>query len=82
VKLVTPALVLAAFVFGIGLAFAACGQDVGDRCQVDSDCSGDNVCNQATHQCARPGGGGIDANLPIDAPAEALDAPPDAPDAS
>ena len=68
-KLVTPALVLAAFVFAVGLAFTACGQSVGDRCQDNSDCSGGDVCNEATHQCAHEGKGDIDADFPIDAPA-------------
>jgi hypothetical protein len=62
------------------LAWAACKQKEGDRCQIDSDCEDGLVCNKATQQCSRSGGGGIDATIPIDAPdaATGLDAPIDA----
>ncbi len=72
-----------ALVIGIGTWVAACKQEEGDRCQVNTDCSGGLVCNQATQTCAKPGGGGIDADVPDGPPADAavdtVDAPIDAP---
>ncbi|HRC58514.1 MAG: hypothetical protein IPI49_27460 [Myxococcales bacterium] len=35
----------------LGLAFSACDQGVGERCQVQSDCEDGLVCNKATGQC-------------------------------
>ncbi len=68
-----------ALVLALG-AWVACGQGIGDRCQVDEDCNGYGdgvVCNKATNTCQNTNGGSIDAAPPpqIDAP---LDGPPDA----
>lgn len=61
---------------------AACKQQEGERCQVDSDCENDLVCNQATLQCASPNSSGmfdastpdfLDAELDPDAPIDAMD---------
>jgi hypothetical protein len=67
------------------LAWVACGQGIGDRCQVDEDCDGYGngvVCNKATNTCQNTNGGSIDAEIPDaphDGPADApRDAPPDA----
>jgi hypothetical protein len=59
------------------LTYVACGQGIGDRCQVDEDCDGYGdgvVCNKATDTCQNQNGGSLDAAVP-DAP---IDAPPDA----
>lgn len=63
------------------LAWTACKQEEGERCQINDDCADDLVCNLATLQCSKSGGGGIDATIPIDAPdaATIADAAPDAP---
>ena len=77
-----PVLVLAA---GLAAWAVGCKQQEGDRCQINSDCEGDLVCNPATQECGRTVGGGIDASVPdiiIDAPVEidaGLDAMIDAP---
>jgi hypothetical protein len=66
-----------ALVLAIG-TWVACGQGIGDRCQVDEDCNGYGdgvVCNKATNTCQNTNGGSIDAQIP-DAPP---DGPPDAP---
>ena len=62
------------------IAWTACKQEEGERCQINADCADGLVCNLATLQCARSGGGGIDATIPIDAPdaATVIDAPIDA----
>jgi len=77
-----PVLVLAG---GLAAWASACKQQEGDRCQINSDCEEPLICNQATQECSRTMGGGIDASVPdiiIDAPVE-LDASVDAlPDAS
>jgi hypothetical protein len=54
---------------------ASCKQGEGDRCQVNSDCDTNLICNQATQTCATTSGGGIDATV-IDAP---IDTNEDAP---
>ncbi len=49
-----------------GLAFSACDQGVGDRCQVQSDCEDGLVCNKATNQCQNRADvvdAGVDATL-------------------
>lgn len=73
----------AALVIAIGAWVAACKQGEGDRCQVNSDCSGNLVCNQATQTCAKTSGGDIDAAVPTlppaDAAVDAIDARIDAP---
>lgn len=56
------------------LHLTACKQDEGDRCQTTADCIEGLVCNQATQQCAKTTGGGIDATVP-----DIADAPPDTP---
>ncbi|HEY4058554.1 MAG TPA: hypothetical protein VGM39_18200 [Kofleriaceae bacterium] len=83
-RLLTGALAAAgALVLALGLTstFSGCGQDEGDRCQTNDDCSGGLLCNQATQTCARMGGGDIDATVPviIDALPE-RDVIPDVPD--
>lgn len=77
---VLPLLVL----FGALAAWVAgCKQKEGERCQVNDDCESPLVCNQATQECSRTTGGGIDASVPdgpIDAPVDAaVDAAVDAP---
>ena len=53
-------------------AFVACKQGKGDRCQINSDCSGGLVCSPATQTCVVVGATDeIDAGVP--------DAPHDAP---
>jgi hypothetical protein len=71
-----------ALLVGSVVAIVACGQGIGDRCQIDTDCADNSagvVCNKATNTCQDTNGGGIDASVP-DAPTDAPpDAPPDAP---
>ena len=62
-------------------AWSACKQEEGERCQIDEDCSDGLICNKATQQCARTGGGGIDATVPIDGPEVPSDVPLDTADA-
>lgn len=74
-----PALICTALAFAGVIAFAGCKQGEGERCQVNEDCEEGLVCNQATEQCALPGGGGIDATVPDGPTVDAApDAPPDA----
>jgi hypothetical protein len=61
-------------------AAAGCKQGIGERCQVNSDCTS-GVCSSSDPKICQASGSGsneeqIDAELPKDA------APPDAPDAS
>ncbi len=49
------------------LAVAGCKQGVGQRCQVQSDCADNLVCNEGTQQCSTGTGSGLDAGLPVDA---------------
>ena len=46
------------------VAIAGCKQGLGDRCQVNDDCSSPLVCNQAKMQCQNTTTGGIDATVP------------------
>jgi len=67
------------------LALGGCKQGLGERCQVDSDCSEGN-CSQAEPKvCGGDNASQLDASFPIDAtpgPDAVLDAPIDAmPDA-
>jgi hypothetical protein len=64
-----------------GLAFAACKQGPGDRCQTSDDCEGGLTCNQAEHVCSSSSSSVDDAEPPADAPDDApdIDAPIDAP---
>lgn len=77
------AFVLTGFGMVALLSLAGCGQGVGERCQVNSDCADGLVCAAATKSCltSNPpldGGGGADG--PLDA---AIDGAPDAaPDAA
>ncbi len=71
---------------GAAALAAGCGQGVGDRCQIDTDCDDGLVCSLADMTCQSPvtaslDGGGlpdafshVDANLTPDA-APAIDAP-------
>ena len=66
-------LALVALVFGIAAGLSGCKQGRGDRCQINSDCSGGLVCSAATGTCTDQTSGGIDAVVPdagkgIDAP--------------
>lgn len=63
----------------LACAAASCKQGEGGRCQLDSDCSGALVCNQATGTCQTERTTGGDAGFPIDA---RLDAGPPVPDAA
>ena len=81
IRVVVPFLALAL----AALAWSACKQKEGERCQISDDCEEGLVCNLATQQCAMTSGGGIDATIPIDAPDAAtidadVDAMIDAPD--
>ncbi len=62
----------------IALGAAGCKQGLGQRCQVQSDCADNLVCNEGTQQCSTGTGTGLDAGLPIDAPIDAkpIDATP------
>jgi len=78
---------------GLGLAallgLAGCEQDIGERCQVNTDCS-TNVCNTSTKTCQLDNTSVDDGDAGIDAPLDAavidaaiidaagLDAAPDA----
>ena len=76
-RLVIAMVITSLFAFGL---VASCKQSEGERCQVDDDCESPLVCAQATQTCADNNtSSGIDAMIPIDAPAEAAtpDAPPD-----
>jgi len=46
------------------VALAACKQGLGDRCQVNSDCSDGLICSAATGTCESPTSTGIDASVP------------------
>ncbi len=64
------------------IAFVACKQQEGERCQVDDDCEDPLVCAQATLTCAdNDTSSALDAMPPLDAPDAPVspDAPPDAP---
>lgn len=74
---------LFALVLAVATWVAACKQEEGERCQVDEDCSDGLLCNQATQECSRTTGGGIDASVPdgppVDAAIDAIDSNIDAP---
>jgi hypothetical protein len=69
------------------LLIAGCKQDIGERCQVNSDCAS-GICSRSDPKVCQANGSNsddtqIDAMLPIDAPAlppdAAVDAAVDAP---
>ncbi len=62
----------------IALAIAGCKQGLGQRCQVQSDCADNLVCNEGTQQCSTGTGSGLDATIPVDAlhDARPIDATP------
>ena len=63
--------------FAIVVGAAACKQGVGDRCQVNADCQGGLVCNQAKNTCESTSSAGpIDATVPTSD--GGVDAMPDA----
>jgi hypothetical protein len=61
------------------LLLAGCGQGLGDRCQVNDDCSSPYVCNQAKMECQATTTGGIDATVPDAPKVPVIDAGTDAP---
>ncbi len=63
--------------FLILVALAGCKQGLGDRCQINDDCSSPYVCNQAKMECQNTTTGGIDATVP-DAEFTIIDAGTDA----
>ena len=68
-RLIVAMFITSLFAFGL---VASCKQAEGERCQVDDDCESPLVCAQATHTCADNNtSSGIDALIPVDAPAEA-----------
>lgn len=68
-RLIAAMFITSLFVFGL---VASCKQGEGERCQVTDDCESPLVCAQATQTCAdNDTSSGIDAMVPIDAPAEA-----------
>jgi hypothetical protein len=70
---------LASLVFALlALGAAACKQDVGERCQVRSDCRDGLTCNRTTQRC-EVDVGPRDAQAPTDADDLPIDA--EAPDA-
>ena len=74
--------IVIAFFALLAVGFAACKQEVGERCQIDTDCEDGLICNQATALCASSNSSSaIDATTPdfLDAELDP-DAPPDAPD--
>jgi hypothetical protein len=58
----------------VTLGVTSCKQGLGDRCQVESDCSSGLICNQATGTC-QSSTSGADGNIMPDA---RQDAGPDA----
>lgn len=62
----------------VSLAVAGCKQGLGQRCQVQSDCADNLVCNEGTQQCSTGTGSGLDATIPVDAvhDAKPIDATP------
>lgn len=60
----------------VALAFLAaapaCKQGIGDRCQVDNDCSS-GLCNAATGRCQEPGQDQIDASVDSSTPDAAIE---------
>jgi hypothetical protein len=68
-------------IIALALSAAGCKQGLGERCEVDSDCSS-GVCSTAQPQICVPssqaGQGDIDATVPLDAPGVGVDARPDA----
>jgi hypothetical protein len=78
----TRLLLAAACLVALAGLVAACKQQEGDRCQIDTDCETPLICNQGTATCANPNSNEpIDANTPdfLDSPLDP-DAPIDAPD--
>ena len=63
-RLATVVLALAAV--AVALCVMSCKQGIGERCQVESDCSGGLVCNQATGTC-QSSLSGADGNITPDA---------------
>ena len=69
-------------VLGAGIV-AACKQSAGDRCEEESDCSSDLICNQATNTCQAPATGGTDGGFADASPPDAsVDAGVPVPDAT
>lgn len=56
------------------LALVGCKQGLGERCQVDDDCSSPYTCNHAKMECQGTSTGDEDASL-VDAPTIVIDAP-------
>ena len=61
----------------IALTLVGCKQGLGERCQINDDCTSPYVCNQAKKECQETTTGGIDATV-LDSPVVVLDAPVDA----
>jgi hypothetical protein len=61
------------------VAYVACKQGDGDRCQVNEDCDSD-VCNTSKGTCAGSAAEATeqDAGFPVDAPDAPIDSPSDA----
>ena len=62
----------------VALAVAGCKQGLGQRCQVQSDCADNLVCNEGTQQCSTGTSRTFDATIPVDAlhDAKPIDATP------
>ncbi|HEY4238553.1 MAG TPA: hypothetical protein VGM88_02015 [Kofleriaceae bacterium] len=61
---------------GLVSGLAACGQDEGERCQVQADCAGSLICNLATNTCETSASGDLDAKPPDDSFIIKFDSPP------
>jgi len=68
------AVVVFVFAAAVAAGMTSCKQGDGDRCQVQSDCSGGLICNQATGTCQSTTSG-ADGNISPDA---RVDGGPDA----
>jgi hypothetical protein len=84
VRILVPLGTALAALLALGLAFGACGQEEGERCQRTEDCAEGLTCNLGTQLCQEQGtGGNLDAGVDVPLDADEPDAPADAaPDAS
>jgi hypothetical protein len=78
VKHVVALAIASAATIGAIVLVSSCKQGEGDRCQVDADCEAPLVCNGEKY-CSSTAMVGFDAEVPIDAPADAMIDAPDAP---
>jgi hypothetical protein len=60
-----------------GAIISGCGQAIGEKCQIDSDCSS-GLCNSGTGLCQSPNSNTVDTNLLPDTKVPVPDATVDA----